>query len=78
MIITRKIPSAGYKYLPLGVCVTRVVWGKREGRHAKKGAAMVKTHSPQNKKGRKNIPAPVSGKGSAAPPVTRVPLRVCR
>ena len=39
---------------------------------------MVKTRPPQNKKGRKNIPAQVSGKGSATPPVTRVPLRVCR
>ena len=44
----------------------------------KRGRLAKKTHPPQNKKGRKNIPAQVSGKGSATPPVTRVSLRVCR
>ena len=76
------MPSSGYKYLPLVICVTRVAREKREGAaRKKKGAAREKNVPPQNKKGRKNIPAQVSGKGPATPPVTRVPLRslrVCR
>ena len=75
------MPSAGYKYLPLGICVTRVARKNGRGGTQKRGAAREKNVFPQNKKGRKNIPAQVSGKGSATPPVTRgslCSLRVCR